>query len=306
MSDRTDRVRQALAVVTAQRPLAVDTPPTVRIGLLGRGIGASLTPVMHETEGRRLGIAYRYDLIDFDQLGLEDADLPAMLDLMQRQGFRGANVTYPFKQTVLQHLDSLSSTAAAIGAVNTVVWQDGRSSGHNTDCSGFAESLREQLGMVKLGRVLQIGAGGAGAAVAQALAELGVGQLDIMDVDPARAEALAGRVAGANAIAARGVAPDALAEAIALADGVVNCSPVGMDKLPGTPFDPALLTPTQWVVDIIYFPRETRLVQEARARGCRVMPGGGMAVHQAVAAFNLFSGRAASATEMARTFAAHA
>lgn len=306
MPSHIDRVREALARVEGERAGAARTGAGVRIGLLGRGIGASLTPIMHEAEGRRLGLDYRYDLIDFDRLGLDNADLGAMLEAVRRHGFGGVNVTYPFKQAIIPLLDDLSGEASAIGAVNTVVFSGRGAEGHNTDCYGFAQSLRQGLGVVPVSRVVQIGAGGAGAAVAQALAELGAMEIDIVDVDLARAEALARQVASANGTLTRGLLPERLAAAIEEASGVVNATPVGMDKLPGLPFDPALLAPHQWVADIIYFPRETALIRRARAIGCRVLPGGGMAVYQAVRAFELFSGREPDAGEMAKTFAAYA
>lgn len=301
-----DRVRNTLARIEGERPLVNSSGASVRIGLLGRGIGASLTPIMHETEGRRLGLDYRYDLVDFDRLGLEDSDLGAMLEVVREAGFRGVNVTYPFKQAIIPLLDHLAGEASAIGAVNTVVFSERGAEGHNTDCYGFAQSLRQGLGVVPVSRVVQIGAGGAGAAVAQALAELGAMEIDIVDVDLARAEALAKQVATANGTLTRAMTPERLAEVIEEASGVVNATPVGMEKLPGLPFDPGLLAPHQWVADIIYFPRETELIRRAREIGCRVLPGGGMAVYQAVRAFQLFSGREPDATEMTKTFAAYA
>ncbi|WP_367178644.1 shikimate dehydrogenase [Devosia sp.] len=216
------------------------------------------------------------------------------------------NVTYPFKQAIIPLLDELSGGASAIGAVNTVVFNAFGATGHNTDCYGFAQSLRQGLGVVPVNHVVQVGAGGAGAAVAQALAELGAMQIDIIDVDLERAEALAGQVACANGTLTRALAPDRFAEVVGSAAGIVNATPVGMEKLPGVPFDPALLKPHQWVADIIYFPRETELIKAARALGCRVLPGGGMAVYQAVRAFRLFSGTEPDAGEMAKTFAAYA
>lgn len=306
MPSQIDRVREALARIEGERPLVTSSGASGRIGLLGRAIGASLTPIMHETEGRRLGLDYRYDLVDFDWLGLEDSDLGAMLKAVRERSFRGVNVTYPFKQTIIPLLDHLSGEASAIGAVNTVVFSDRGAEGHNTDCYGFAESLRQGLGVVPISRVVQIGAGGAGAAVAQALAQLGAMDIVIVDVDLSRAEALAKQVALANGTLTRGMVPERLVEVLEDASGVVNATPVGMEKLPGLPFDPGLLQPHQWVADIIYFPRETELVRLARDIGCRVLPGGGMAVYQAVRAFQLFSGHEPEAAEMARTFAAYA
>jgi shikimate dehydrogenase len=306
LSSHNDRVREALARVEGEGAVTAASGPGVRIGLLGRGIGASLTPIMHEAEGRRLGLNYRYDLIDFDRLGLEDSDLGAVLDAVQERGYGGVNVTYPFKQAIIPLLDELSGGASAIGAVNTVVFTAFGATGHNTDCYGFAQSLRHGLGVVPVNHVVQVGAGGAGAAVAQALAELGAMQIDIIDVDPERAKALAAQVARANGTLTRALTPDRFDEVVGSAAGVVNATPVGMEKLPGLPFDPDLLKPHQWVADIIYFPRETALVKAARALGCRALPGGGMAVYQAVRAFRLFSGTEPDPSEMAKTFAAYA
>ena len=299
-------MREALARVEAERASMAPAPVSVRIGLLGRGIGASLTPVMHETEGRRLGLAYRYDLIDFDRLGLDDADLGAVLAEVTRLGFRGVNVTYPFKQAIIAHLDALSSEAQAIGAVNTVVLAEGRSAGHNTDCWGFAQSVRQGLGAVPVAHVVQVGAGGAGSAIAHALVQLGAMTIDIVDADPGRAQQLAAHIARTSNARTQALVPSQLAEVIGLAAGVVNATPVGMEKLPGLPFDPALLRRRQWVADLIYFPRETELLREAAKLGCRTLPGGGMAIFQAVRAFRLFTGIDPDSAEMGKTFAAYA
>lgn len=300
VSSQVERVQAALARVNAMRP---NGPNQIRIGLLGRGIAASLTPVMHETEGARLGLSYRYDLIDFDALALDDHELEPMLAAMQSAGFRGCNVTFPFKQAVLPLLSELSVEARAIGAVNTVVFEGEKRLGFNTDCSGFAQSFRAAFGALKPKSVIQIGAGGAGAAVAQALVELGVDELDIVDVDQGKARVLAEQVRCANGTNARALSPADLAGRIGQADGVVNASPMGMDKLPGLPIHPELLSAQQFVVDIIYFPRETALITAARSLGCRVLPGGGMAIYQAVGAFSLFAGTSADPDEMAKTFA---
>lgn len=276
-------------------------PPAdgITIGLVGRGIAASLSPLMHEREGARQGLDYRYHLIDFDRLGLDDAQLPEILAEARELGFAGLNITYPFKQTVLSLLDDLAPDAAAIGAVNTVVLGP-RTVGHNTDCWGFAESFRRDLPDTRRSRVLQLGSGGAGAAVSQALLQCGVERLDIYDTDPARAEATVQRLRqllGADAHVVTDVAV-----AAQLADGIVNATPVGMKKYPGLPIDPALIDPRHWVADVVYFPLETELIHEARKRGCAVMPGGGMAVNQAVRAFALFSGLHPDAAAMTATF----
>ncbi|QDZ13183.1 shikimate dehydrogenase [Devosia ginsengisoli] len=277
-------------------------PDGITIGLVGRGIAASLSPLMHEQEGARQGLDYRYHLIDFDRLELDDTSLPDILAEARDLGFAGLNVTYPFKQAILPLLDDLAPDAAAIGAVNTVVLGGARSVGHNTDCWGFAESFRRDLPHVARGRVLQLGSGGAGAAVSQALLQCGAERLDIYDTDAPRAEALAERLRrllGASAQAVTDVASAAKG-----ADGIVNATPVGMTRHPGLPIDAALLESRHWVADVVYFPLETELVRHARALGCSVLSGGGMAVYQAVRAFELFSGRQPDPVAMTASFSA--
>jgi shikimate dehydrogenase len=289
-------------MTTGSMPLW-DACPAVLAGLIGQGIQASRTPALQTREAAEQGLRMIYQRIDLDRLGLGPEALPELLRAAERMGFAGLNITYPCKQAVIPLLDALSPDAAALGAVNTVVLRDGQRIGHNTDCSGFAEGFRRGLPGVARGQVVQLGAGGAGAAVAQALLAEGVGRLLITDTDAARAAALAEELCGRFGAGRAAPAAD-VAAALAEADGLVNCTPVGMAKLPGTPLPVSLLRPTLWVAEIIYFPLETALLRAARAIGCRTLDGGGMAVFQAVGAFRLFTGREADAERMLRHFAA--
>ncbi len=279
---------------------AKDAGRSVVVGLLGRGIGASRSPVMHQREGARLGMSYSYVLVDFDRVGLPDRALGEVLSAGEALGLAGVNVTHPFKQAVVSYLTDLAPEAAAIGAVNTVVFDRGRRFGHNTDSWGFAQSFRDSMSGCALDRVVQFGAGGGGAAVAHALLQLGVQALQIIDTDARRAEDLAA------ALTARFGRPVAAAAdpdgAIRRAAGVVNATPIGMDKYPGMPFPSDLLTPHHWVADIVYFPQETELLQRAARIGCRTLPGRGMAVYQAARAFELFTGIAPDAAAMTGHF----
>jgi len=287
-----------------RRPAAQanEPPRSVLAGLIGSAIKASHMPRLHEQEGAAQGLAYVYRLIDLDALGLTVAALPELISAARRFGFNGLNITYPCKQSIIPFIDELSDDARALGAVNTVVCaSDGRTVGHNTDWSGFAESFRRELSDVPRRRVAQLGAGGAGAAVAQALISLGTAELAIVDRDQNRAGQLAFDICSRFG-AGRAIASRDMSRAIADADGLVNATPVGMVKHPGTPIDPALLRPDLWVADIIYFPRETELLRTARSIGCRTMGGGGMAVFQAVGAFRLFTGREPDADRMIRHF----
>lgn len=278
-------------------------PQSFLIGLIGQGIGGSLSPAMHEEEGRRQGFNYVYRRIDLDALKLGVDALPDLLDAAARMGFNGLNITHPCKQRVIPLLDALSADALALGAVNTVLFRDGRRIGHNTDWSGFAKAFARGLPDASLEHVVQLGAGGAGAAVAHAVLTMGARALDLFDVDAARAQTLAAELQ-ARFPQARVNAGGELAAAMAVATGLIHATPTGMLKHPGLPLPGALLHPALWVADIVYFPLETALIAAARALGCRTLPGGGMAVYQAVDAFEIFTGRAPDAERMHAHFQA--
>ena len=256
---------------------------------------------MHVAEGRRLGLDYAYDLLDFDRLELADDALPRVLRAAAAAGCAGLNVTHPFKQSVLPWLDAVAPEAEAIGAVNTVVFREGRATGHNTDCFGFAESFRREMAGAALDRVLLLGAGGAGAAVGQALLGLGAASIAVFDVEGGRARALALRLAAQPGAGGARVVVD-LAAAAREADGLVNATPVGMAKYPGLPLPADCLRPGLWVADVIYFPATTALIAAATRSGCRTLPGRGMAIHQAVRAFELITGRPPDPDAMAAHF----
>jgi shikimate dehydrogenase len=273
----------------------------ILLGLIGAGIQSSLTPAMHERECSAHRLRCLYQLIDLDEMHLTADALSDLLLAAERMGFAGLNITFPCKQRVLPLLDQLSKEAEALGAVNTVVLRDGNRVGHNTDCRGFAEAFRRDLAGVATGSVLQLGAGGAGAAVAYALLAEGVTTLRIYDVEQQRADALARRLMRHFPDADLDVAREP-GVALRAAQGLVNTTPVGMAKMAGTPIPANLLRPSLWVADVIYFPAETELLRAARRLGCRTMNGGSMAVFQAVEAFQAFTGRQADAGRMHRHF----
>ena len=273
------------------------------VGLVGDGVMPSLTPPMHEREGDVQGLRYLYRPIDLIELGLPADSVGDLLRSARNLGFNGLNITHPCKQLVLQHLDEVSPDARRLGAVNTVVIQDGRFVGHNTDFSGFAAALSSGLPGARLDRVVQLGAGGAGSAVAYALLTAGVRHLDLVDMDAARGAARAAELAGFfpdSTVVARTTAE--LPQLIPLADGLVHCTPVGMAAHPGVPLDLDLLEARHWVADIVYRPIETELVRGARAKGCEVLDGGRMAVGQAADAFRIFTGLEADPDRMRSHF----
>jgi shikimate dehydrogenase len=270
-------------------------------GLAGRDILASRSPWMHEREADAQGIRLTYTLFDFNARQWDDHQLSSLIEAAERVGFAGLNITFPFKQAVIPFLDELSDVARRIGAVNTISFAGGQRTGHNTDVSGFAESFRSGLPGAAIDRVVQIGCGGAGAATSHALLECGVKQLALFDQDEAKRQALASKLRqtfGGDRVDT----PENLADVMARADGVVNATPMGMAAYPGLPLPAALLDHRHWVADIVYFPLETTLLREARLKGCQILDGSGMAVHQAAAAFEIFTGCLVDRARMLRSF----
>lgn len=270
-------------------------PRKVLIGLIGAGIQKSLSPALHEEEARHHGMRLHYQLIDLDRSASSPEQLPTLLSAARIMGYAGCNVTYPCEQAVIPHLDRLSEEARAMGAVNTVVVEDGQLVGHNTDGSGWAWGFKRALPHANLRRVVLLGAGGAGAAIAHAVLRLGAQHLSIVDAPPERAAQLARDV---NALYGDRAEAADIGAAMAQATGLIHATPTGMDKLPGLPLDVALLRPAMWVSEVVYFPLDTALLKAARAMGCSVSDGGGMAVGQAVGAFELFTGVTPDASRM--------
>ncbi|GAS93090.1 shikimate 5-dehydrogenase [Mycolicibacterium canariasense] len=279
------------------------SPHPYLVGLVGTGVGPSLTPALHMAEGRAHGLDYVYRTLDLDALGLSPGRVGELLQWARALGYDALNITHPCKQLVLEHLDDIEDTARELGAVNTVLFRNGKAFGHNTDITGFAHGFGEGLAGADTGRVVLVGAGGAGTAVAAALLRLGAGHLTVVDLDPDRATALAADLTARHPLAHVDASSfDKLAVLLPEADGIVHATPTGMAQHPGIAFDPALLHPRMWVADIVYRPLDTALLRAARDVGCRTLDGGHMAVHQAVDAFALITGISPDAGRMSAHF----
>jgi shikimate dehydrogenase len=271
------------------------------VGLVGQGVGPSLTPEIHEREALRQGLRYVYKVLELGPGSVAEDRLRALLDSAVRMGFDGLNVTHPVKQAIVPLVDRVTSDVAAIGALNTVLMTPEGTVGHNTDVTGFAESLTEGLPDAPRESVVLLGAGGAGTAVAHALAGLGVQRLHVADHDRDRVSRLIDSVHAAHPATRVGALPtEEVGDVLAAASGLVNATPVGMAAHPGLPLDEGMLHPKLWVADIVYRPVVTGLLRAAADRGCRTLAGSGMAVHQAADAFELITGRTADRAAMAR------
>lgn len=263
------------------------TAAPVRLGLIGDNIAASQAPRLHEIAGRLLGAPTRYDRLTPREMG---RDFEGVFDAARADGFRGLNITYPYKERVVALVSIPDLQVAALGAVNTVVFDAAGAAGFNTDWSGFVAAYRRVLGARPPGPVCMVGAGGVGKAVSFGLLALGLETLAIVERDLPKAEALAD--------ALRRAAPsldvrvtDEVAAGAAGAAGLVNCTPVGMAGHAGTPLPRALMKGASWAFDAVYTPVETRFLQDAAAEGLRVLSGWELYFYQGLHAVELFHGR---------------
>ncbi|OAV51143.1 shikimate dehydrogenase [Enteractinococcus helveticum] len=273
-----------------------------RIGLIGEHISTSLSPMIHTAEAKAHSLEnFQYEVIDLEGQADAAERLGEIIQEYAAAGFTGFNVTHPHKQHVIQYLDDLTDAARVLGAVNNVIRTENGWIGHNTDHSGFLGGLHARLPEdAPRETAVLFGAGGAGAAVASALLDFGAQNLCVIDPQQVQLDQLNERL---GAVLADGVqlhtgSPDMAAAWVPNADAVINATPIGMEHLPGTPFDVSLLTGNQWVADVIYRPVETQLLAHARSHGCPTVDGTAMLVEQAADTFEYQTGLVANRQRM--------
>ena len=273
----------------------MNAPPnssTALTGLFGYPVGHSISPGIHNAAFESAGLDWTY--LAFS---VKPEDLEAAFVGFQALGGRGLNITIPHKQEVMRFLDEVSEEARLIGAINTVLFRDGRSLGYNTDGPGFVRTLKEEKDFLLDGmRVCLIGAGGAGRAVAVQSALSGIARIDITDLDSDRVEELSGWInqeirAGLSGIFRVGSREGD--EIIAAADLVVDATPLGLHPDDPISFDPNLLNPGGLVMDLVYNPPETELLAAARDMGIDTLNGLGMLIHQAALSWAIWTGERA-------------
>ena len=251
---------------------------TTRAGVIGSPIGHSLSPVIFTAAFRATGLDWVYEAHE-----VEEEAAAAFMDEVRSGRIEGLSVTMPDKAAVIAGLDDLDPVARELHAVNCVVRQGGRVRGHNTDGDGLVDALRLDEGIELAGlRCAVVGAGGAGRAVARAFGSAGAAQVLVVNRSPDAATVAAALAGPAGAV---GTPAD-----LAGADLVVNTTPLGMGDDERLPLDPTLLRAGQVIVDIVYHPTVTPLLQAAAAAGARPVGGLGMLVHQAAHAFRLWTG----------------
>jgi shikimate dehydrogenase len=258
--------------------------------LLGYPVGHSMSATMHNAAFEELGLDYRYDL-----MGVSPERLGAfMTGEMRDPSVRGANVTIPHKLVVMEYLDEVDREALAVGAVNTIVNEDGRLKGYNTDGRGAIRALEEAYGDLEGVRAVIVGAGGAARAIGYHLSTR-ASEITILNRTLGRAVELAGHLSSmpeCNAsVESSSLRRSELEEALKEADILINTTPVGMTPdVEGTPVDGSLIRPGTLVFDTVYNPLRTRLLREAEEAGAKTLPGLRMLVYQGAAAFRLWTG----------------
>ena len=258
---------------------------TLKLGLIGDNIARSRSPLLHTLAGRQNGIAVSYDRLVPPALS---SDFDTVFAGCAEGGYRGINITYPYKEKVFPKLTVTDPLVRAIGAINTVIFEADGPKGHNTDHSGFMAAYRGVRGDTAPGTVLMIGTGGVGRAVAFGLLGLGASELRLVDRDRAKAEALAEELRAAGT--ARVVVMDDAEEAADGAHGLINCTPVGMVGYEGTPLAAGAMHGAQWVFDAVYTPADTQFLKDAAAAGLAVISGWELFYWQGVHAWKHFSG----------------
>jgi shikimate dehydrogenase len=269
--------------------------PRIRLGLIGDNIKRSKSPLLHTLAGQLCGLDVRYDTLIPADLG---KTFDAVFERCQSDGYRGINITYPYKETLVSRLRIDDPRTAAIGACNTVVFdQDEGTRGFNTDGSGFAAAFRAAFPGTPPGIVAMAGAGGVGKAIAFALADLGASALRLFDQDRKKAEALATALAHAIPEMVVSIA-GTIEDAVIGADGLVNCTPLGMIGHPGTAIPKSLIGSQRWAFDAVYTPIDTEFLTDARAFGLATISGYELFFHQGVDAFRIFTGRSVDLAEL--------
>ena len=259
----------------------------LKLGLIGKGISRSQSARLHVLLGRMCGMDVSYDYLDSDQI--EDFDLIKQLTTCSEKGYAGVNVTHPYKTSARKLITPRKRLPAALGAVNTVVFREDGWRGDNTDFVGFMRGYKKQFGDAKPGTVLQLGAGGVGLATAFGLRGLGANKILVHDKDITRGEELVATLTAADA-QAEFVSAENLSDAVRSADGLINCTPIGMNQYPGCPFDVDLLGGQKWAFDAVYTPVETAFLRTATKSGIEVMTGFELFFFQGIEAFEVFSG----------------
>ncbi len=267
-------------------------------GVIGNPLGHSLSPIMHNAGFKELGLNFIYVPFEVSEKGLANT-----LIMLKAKDFRGLNITHPFKIKIIDYLDELDELAEEIGAVNTIVNNEGTLTGYNTDTYGALEALSRNGVTIETsgGKILILGAGGAARAVAVPIAKAGK-NLIIANRTLQRAEDLVDKLNSFTASGSEAIKIEEVETVIDTLDIVINCTPVGMKGGPGgVPIPTGLISNDLIIFDIVYSPRDTPLISAAKNVGAKVIYGYEMLIYQGMKAFELWTGESAPVDVMRET-----
>lgn len=274
-----------------------------KLGLIGKNILKSTSPRLHVFLGETLGMPCTYELLEAGDDFPEDF-LQQRIARCASEGYAGTNVTFPFKQKALGFVDRKAQSAALVGATNTLVFRDNGITASNTDFSGFARAYRENFGQQPAGKVLMLGAGGVGRAIAFALTQLQLDTLYIFDTSTAQADDLVSSLQAAGA-KAEVVTQERLVDTMRSCQGLVNATPIGHYKTPGQPFPEEGWAQQQWAFDAVYTPIETEFLLQAKQHDLSILTGFQLFFYQGIDAFELFMDTRVDAKAIQPAFIAH-
>ena len=263
-------------------------------GLLGHPVGHSMSPLIHNDAFLKLGIQARYHAFDVKPELVKEA-----INGIRALNITGCNVTVPHKIAVMEFLDEINDEARQIGAVNTIVNQDGKLIGYNTDGRGYVKSLLDETGEdLQKKSVLIIGAGGGARGVVTALLRHGVGAIEFTNRTIEKTTPLV-KLAGEFHIEGSTIEKEKAEGNLSKYDVIINTTSVGMSpNIQDSPLSLKFLKPDTVVSDLIYNPLETKLLREAKERGGKTVNGIGMFVNQAALSFEHWTGEKPNITQM--------
>ena len=257
----------------------------MKLGLIGHNIATSRAPDIHRRLGELFGISVRYEL--FDLKSKKESCFFDLLKELKKSGFKGVNVTFPFKEKVIKYADKIHESSSEVKSANTIIFQKNIVA-HNTDYSGFIKSYNFHFKKKRPRKILVIGVGGVGRAIAFALSSLGVKELCIFDTDIEKGEKIL-RELERQEINCSLLNHIKLESNISSFDGIINCTPLGHYDFPGCSLSNLEITNRQWLYDVVYTPAKTIFLNKGEHAGSKIISGIDLFIFQALDAFLLFS-----------------
>ncbi|WP_432695749.1 shikimate dehydrogenase family protein [Marinobacterium sp. YM272] len=270
----------------------------IKLGLIGQSIAKSRAPALHMLLGEVYGVDVSYQLHEPRDESPEA--FAETLEQMRAEGYSGTNVTFPYKQIAVSHADQVNDAVKLVGSTNTLSLRD-QVSAANTDYTGFIRGYRGRRGDAPAGRVLIIGAGGVGRAVAFGVFDVGATEVLLFDLNEAGARSLCDAL-NASGRKARVVGKEELADAARSADGLVNCTPIGHYKTPGNPLPLELFGGQAWAFDAVYTPLDTEFLKAAHGKGLELVSGFDLFIYQGLDAFEIFTDMKVDPAEAIKRF----